>query len=326
MGADYFIPFTGDSAVSPSKSHVEDPFTLLSRALTELNRRGITPKAAGTKVMMRQLAVDGFDERSHGYTNFRSFLRAAADRGKIVLDTESDQDYLVSLPSALSPLGSTQSTSGTKLGGDAPNRLPQRRVRHDLWEAFIDWRKGLARVYDEATGRAYVFPIQASQGESSEIAEKRRGWGAREDQYHEITPISFDEQVSWMRSFAEGLNRPEVNDILRAGFRSDRPAAIFRSAIRAFPDIDEDWREYLFDRVIERINNWAQQENLEINLFDSPATQSPSRVQPPVAAQANKAADADAPELRARLHAAIDAMPAHELMQIRLPVGYLYLG
>ena len=48
------------------------------------------------------------------------------------------------------------------------------------------------------------------------------------------------------------------------------PAAIFRSAIRAFPDIDEDWREYLFDRVIERINNWAQQENLEINLFELP--------------------------------------------------------
>lgn len=327
MSAESSVPsVTFSSAVA---APVDDPFALLTKAVGELNQRRVAPKAAVTKSMMRRLStelgMDTFDEHMHGYTSFRAFLKAAVERGTIILDTKSDEDYLIFLPGSMTTPDAAQQRLGPEPDQDGAVIQTQRRVRKDLWEAFIDWRKGLERVYDEQVGRAYMFPIQAVPDEPAEIAEIRQRRSAEPHRYREIIPISFDDQIEWMHAFGQSLDRPEVSEILKAGFRSDRPAAVFRSAIRAFPDIDESWRAYLLSRVIESIERWAEQEQLDVNLFEAPPRQQPRIIQAQVKPLVLNA-DADVAELRVRLHRAIDTMPAHELMLIRLPVGYMYLG
>lgn len=300
-----------------SEALLNSAFDLLARAIGELAPSGTPVKAAAIKPTMQRLGFGSFDEKELNYENFRSFLQDAAARGVIVLDTKTDQDYLVSSASAV-----TRGASARPAQNSTPLRPGQRRVRQDLWSAFIDWRQGLIRLYDVETGQVHMIPSEPSGSEPEETAGLRQARLEQPQRYREIKPITFEEQVGWMKEFSRGIENSELADVLRAGFTSDRPAAIFRTTIRTNPALDEGWRAFLLDKVVIRIREWAEDQHLELNPFSPP----------PPAQQAKLGGPTTNPEntdqlaaLRSRLHAAIDNMPLHELMQIRIPVGYLPL-
>jgi hypothetical protein len=303
---------------------LDDAFMLLARAVADLSQQGTPIKAAAVKPRMRQLSLSGFNEQDFNYESFRAFLEDAAERGVISLDTETHQDYLVTPaagPVRAAGIGAPQ-VIGIPRSGAAPARPAERRVRQDLWNAFVDWRKGLIRLYDRQTGQICMFTGEAVPGEPERTTAQRTAWREDPHRFVQIPPVTFNDQVGWMRAFAQDLHRSELNDVLRAGFDSDRPAAIFRSAIRAFPDVDRDWRNYLLAQVVARIKEWAAREHVDINPFSPPPAPALGRKIQERASQPNDG-DSHAAALRARLHAAIDAMPLHELLQLRIPVGYL---
>jgi hypothetical protein len=308
--------------LSGVESRTGASFGLLADALSELaSERGMPVKAAVLKPRMRRLSMDTFDEKTLGYESFRAFLEEAARQGSIVLDAGSGQDYLVSPPSAAAVGNSLIGSSGASyVASLSQPRAANRRVRSDVWAAFVDWRQGIVRLYDRATGKIISFARRAEIDESAETAAEKRSWETHPDHFVQIEPISFDQQITWMKEFAEKIDRPELRAVLNAGFSSDRPAAIFRSVIRAQPKIDEAWRSTLSSHVIDYILAWSAAREVDIHPFEAPPELAPT-AEPTGNLRHDGASQLT--RLRSRLHSAIDAMPFHELMQIKIPVGYL---
>lgn len=291
----------------------DEAFGLLGEVVRQGHELGRRLTAAGVKVRMRGESP-GFDEKLLGYTNFRAFLEDACGRNVVATHT-GGVDLLVT-PAGAQPPDAEPATPQPALavGGRSPAAGPS-RVRRDLWKAFVDWTPGLMRLYDRQEDTAFTLPTRPGPRELPEHRERRDSVERDPGRFISIEPIPFDDQLRWMHEFAEMQEQPTKTQ-LQLALGSDRPARDFTGRIRNVPALREGWHGYLVDRVAKEIRRWADRHEIHPTVFGDENKVGHAATPPPGAAP-------PASYLRAALHRAIDRMPEHELMAIKVPVGYL---
>lgn len=245
-------------------------FALLHDAVEDLVAQGKIAATAGVKPEMQRRSYGGFDEHRLGFATFRDFIRAAEQAG--VVRVTHHGPGVTHLATVEGPVA---------VPGSAP---AMRRIRRDLWEAFFDWHR--APRYWDAHDQRVVEEAAPSPGE-------RR--------FFLITPISLDQQVDWMRAFADALDDP-LAEALRAVLDTPRPAQAFAALLRTNRHVQVLWNQRRLDLVAEHISRWAGAHGLGI----------------PIWQQAGGSAGGD---LRALLHRALDAVPDDQLHLVALPAS-----
>lgn len=292
-----------------------EAFALLASVVRENHEVGRRSYAASVKPELRRRTYDGFDEGRLQFGSFRAFLAAAKEAGVVDVYAATRGPDL-----ELTPPG------GRRLSDPTPVRTGK-RVRHDLWECFLRWDDGWSRVFDRVENAALRFPIDPAPLEPPRLTEIRAAAAAHPDRFLPIDPISFDTQAGWMRRFAEGVDTEDAKPALLWALDSDRPFRAFSRALETMPDLRTTWaaaRQGLVEAVIVE---WAHRNDLDLDQFG--LHEEPPLGGPPVAdheqpsSRTGPPADERLRRLRAIVHAAIDEMPESDLLQIRLPVGYL---
>ncbi|WP_371579238.1 hypothetical protein [Streptomyces sp. NBC_01314] len=298
-------------------------FWWLRRAVTQLKERGARVTAAGVKSEVLRLTA--FRENDLGFTSFRSFLEAAERAGVVTLALPapgSGQDVTVSLD--VDPASET----ATRRSGP-PSR---RRIRPDLWTAFVDWNQKFVRLWDRSAERAVIFPAAPSAGDMPTIARLRDRYLSRPDDFVLIEPISQEQQLGWMRDFAKSVSS-EAADLQRC-LDEPRPAASFARTLRGDPALGEAWRSQLSSLVFGVIETWVNQNGLHVDPGESlfgPGQQTTQKTlgqprhlnarsfaehQPAVSSGPRET------DLRAQLLAVLSELSTDELMQIKVPIVY----
>lgn len=223
---------------------------VVSRLLGQiLSLRSPEPGARLKQRLQQAFVASGFgefDEKSLGFSKFTEYLvRSHGDLVRVVRPEESG-DVLVFLRGASDLSQLAQATfSSTSVD------LPQ-RVRGDVWQAFVNPDPDRRRFFNKETGR--VLHFLAGQG-APEQAEME----SSPEAYVEITPISGDVQIGWMRDFLASQAIPDDKkaplEAIVGGSYSSSVNAIF---IRSLGKHAMAWRNYRITRVTEKIDGWAQ--------------------------------------------------------------------
>lgn len=271
-------------------------------------------RSAGLKPAMLYTHEE-FDENRLGFRSFRAFLEAAAEEGFVSLrpaPTGPDVDVLP--PNAVAAVGRE-----ARLG----------RIRRDLWAAFVDWSAEWRRFYDKETGRVAWLPAVEEPTEEPSYAEIRKAIADAPDRYFAIEPIQQDATLEWMSEFVSGLDKSE-GAALRTALTSARPIRAFVFAARE-TGLEDRWRAWRFERVLERINGWAAENQIELDLMveREPITPGPraryAATARPLTARPRGAPGGGVPleELRDRVCAAVRRMSRGELLLLAIPLEYV---
>ncbi|MFJ3864344.1 hypothetical protein [Streptomyces nigra] len=301
-------------------------FWLLRKAVTQLNERGARATAAGVKSEVLRLTDAAFRESDLGFTSFRSFLESAEEAGVVTLV----------LPAPGSGLDVTVFVDASLAANSPVRRLgrpSRRRIRPDLWTAFVDWNQKFVRLWDRSAERAVIFPAAPSVGEPAAIGRLRDRYANQPEGFVVIQPISQEQQLVWMRSFAESVSS-EAPDLQRC-LEEPRPAASFARTLRGDPALGEAWRSRLSSLVYSVIETWATQNDLHIDPREAPfgpgqlatstAPRQPRRLSAREFAEQDQAEPSSRPretDLRTQLLAVLSELSTDELMQIRVPIVY----
>ncbi|MEV5365581.1 hypothetical protein AB0L12_22890 [Streptomyces cellulosae] len=301
-------------------------FAWLRQAVVQLNERSARTTAAGVKSEVLRLTDAQFRESDLGFTSFRSFLEAAEEAGVVVL----------ALPEPGSGLDVTVSLDGSLAIDTAvkkPARASRRRIRPDLWTAFVDWNQKFVRIWDRSAERAVIFPVLPSVDEPASIRRLRDRFANHPESFVPIQPISQEQQLEWMRSFAESVSS-EAPDLSRC-LEEPRPAASFARTLRGDPVLGEAWRSRLSNLVHSVIEAWVAQNDLDIDPreapFGSDQAETPWSLkgsrrfgtrEMAVQDRLSWPSRAQGTDLRAQLLAVLSELSTDELMQIRVPIVY----
>jgi hypothetical protein len=297
--------------VTPSSnvttSHHE-ALRLLQAVVVERHAAGRRTIAAGLKPVLQRRSVNTFSEGSLGFPTFRSFLQDAARKGVIRL-RPTLEDYEV-LPPGDDPIDSA--VTGAR---SLRRREPRPRVRPDLWRAFVDWRQGWKRVYDIEQDRAVMFPEATPEaGDAPEYAHVRQAWLANPDAFREITPITQNDQLTWMQEFSIADPDPAMRLALQTALATESPLRAFTNTVRTNTASSNRWHAERLRRVAEVIRGWASENSLEVQIFQK-------REMPE-----SFATHGDTPEwstLRQKVHVAVDRMPVADLLRLSIPIEYI---
>lgn len=254
-------------------SDLKHAFELLRDSVEGLLAQGKIAATAGVKPEMQRRSYGGFDERRLGFATFRDFIRAAEEAGVVRVTHRGP---------GVTHLAPAHGREPVAAPGSGPTL---RRVRRDLWEAFFDWHHG-PRYWDARDKRVVE---DAAPGE-------------RDPRFFLITPISLDQQVEWMRSFASEVEDP-LAEALRAVLDTRRPAQAFAGLLRTNRRMQILWNQRRLDLVAEHIGRWASAHGLEISIWQEAGV------------------SADDGDLRALLHRALDAVPDDQLQLVALPAS-----
>ncbi|WP_152427331.1 hypothetical protein [Curtobacterium flaccumfaciens] len=233
---------------------------------------------------MRQL------DRSHtikdaGLKSFRDLLDVAVDRGLISLD-RGPSDFTVRIATPLAPPA-----------GGRPQSL-----RRDLWSAILDWSPDARYAFDRLTRNTERAegPVSADQV---------------------IVPtLSKEHHVQWMADFAAAESNRSDQSPLVATMSTENPAASFAAALGANEPANRRWKRHLRHRVIDRALSWSEENHIPVSDISAPvgapSIEAPSQARP---AAPNDAADE---QLREQILSLLHTLPLHELLHLRIPVGY----
>lgn len=172
-------------------------------------------------------------------------------------------------------------------------------IRHDLWKAFtvLDPRFPV-RFYDKSTGKAEL---------SQELPARKA--------VVRIQQITREEQKSWAEAFAKSLTESEARRKLQESFKDDAwTPNKFKNLMGKEEDLSTKWDSVRGRHVLERIDVWKKKHRLDLDPIQPPKT----------ATFVEKSMGGyDVDLLRRRLIRAIERMPLHELVSLRVPAGYL---
>jgi hypothetical protein len=310
---------------SSSNNPLDEAFELLRSTVVDLHSAGRRIYAAGLKPELKRRSYGGFDEKSlnGGFVSFKRFLEAAHARGLVDLTPAPVGPDVLVTPQGAQP--QDVAVRDEQRGSvEIATARSSRFVRRDLWRAFIDWREDEVRIYDSKTHTVLRFPAAPAPLEPPEQAERRRLWQTEPARFHQITPIATDRQLEWMRAFAAGAVEP-MRTALVLALSNEKPFRAFSLAARVDPATNAQWQTERLRHVVDEIESWAQQSNLEVRIFEpplSPATAGGRTVPPGKPPGTQPRED----EVRRRLHAAVDRMPLSALYALSLPVEYLIDG
>lgn len=287
----------------------DEAFDLLAAVVEENYAEGRRSYGASLKPELRRRTHDGFMEARLGFSSFGEFLHAAKRAGRIMLYDAPRGPDREATPPGKPPLAVADAAAGTT-----------DRVRGDLWDAFINWDEGWVRFYDREADRADRYPSAPVPLEPPRLADLRAQVENGGDRYVFIDPITFDEQCGWMAEFAASEADATTRARLEEALRQDRPVRAFSQALSVLPEARARWRSRRVREVHRRIRAWADERDLDLEIFDHDAKVSANDT---VGTVAQASTSDRLSELRRLLHRAVDRMPEAELLALRLPVEYL---
>lgn len=161
-----------------------------------------------------------------------------------------------------------------------------------------------------------MFPFEPHPvGDAPQHAAVRVAVEQEPERFVDIEPIPQNEQLGWMREFADSEpDSPLKTDLLEA-LQSGRPAASFAGRLRQTPTALRRWNRRREERVARVIEQWAQAHNVSTPIYEEP-------LQPAHGEGTLLRATLDEAVLRAQIHGAIDKMPLAELMRLPIPLEY----
>lgn len=296
---------------SPNPERLLNAHRLLKEAVSALQRRGRTTTSAGVKSEMKSIDST-FDESSLRFTGFRAFLEDAQTRGVATLaKAPTGPDVVVSIPGV-----DSAPSAQPKDGADS-------KVRPEIWRAFVAWDNGLRRVYDRQTS-AIRLVERGPDGE--DVADLDEEIEKDPDRFIEIKPIPRSDQLQWMRDFTERLDPGPVKSALSNALTTDRPLADFARVVRNEPGIAERWHLRLTRQVKNVIAVWRAEHGVTLEVDDvSPVGSSrPKQPKRPRPFEAARLHGGSLDDMRDAMLAVIAQLPTEELMQIKVPVVYLF--
>lgn len=332
---------TNDDQYSDLRREAVD--VLIQALIYLLSAAGRQPTASELRIRLREITRDGFDTKRLGFTRFRDFLDYAEQGGNITLDRDRPGDIAVGLKN-FDP-GLTSST---------------RRMRRDLWSSFLRWGHDEVRYYDRTTDSVKSVPTNVAPLEPDPLTQLRHAVRENAEQYVAIPPIERETQIGWMRDFAQDVPDIEVKGALSVALASTNSAGEFVTALKNYPTELRRWYDSLAKHVEQAIDCWLSENELQIDIWnekqlasDKPAELPQSLVLgaeklsgsrndvssfqrrvlwslPDTFTRSNTTNESDprlevksVEHLRKILHSAIDRMPAEQLRQISIPLGYL---
>jgi hypothetical protein len=279
-------------------------FRLLRETIEDLERRGKNTHSAGVKPQMQRRS--DFDEHRLGFSNFAEFIAAAELAGWVVRKRDGGGHTVLHLPD--------DAPGSQRPEPVVPPTIPGgiRRLRSDLWKAFVEWREDLIRLYDRDRSRALILSSD-SLGDPPELRSVREAVRSGSDRVVPITPIGMDEQRTWMQTFAKSHAEHALGEALRRALESPRAFQAFSRILEADPELQERFREWRLGNVAAAILSWMAENDLSFSPWEE-------AVRPVVSPAAG---DPERERLRALIHPAIDQMSTDELMRLSLPLRYV---
>lgn len=252
-------------------------YQLLRETVVALLESGKTAATAGIKPEMQRRSYGGFDERRLGFATFGEFIRSAQDAG-IVRVTKTGPGFThvaIADGDAAEPVG--------------PRRGPSRRIRADLWSAFINWDLS-PRFWDVDARRVVEEPPTALSQRDRRLVE--------------ISRVTRADQLNWMREYADSLGEHPLAPALRAVLESERAPQGFAALLRSDRSLQARWSHRRLTLVAEHISRWTIAHSLEVPIWEEERNSS-------------------AADLRALLHRALDEIHDDQLPLVALPAGAL---
>lgn len=115
-----------------------------------------------------------------------------------------------------------------------------------------------------------------------------------------------------------------VRSNLLEGLGEDDPASGFMSAVRSSTALERRWKRALRGHIITRADEWANDNEIQLEDIYLPARQTAATpvktVNAGPAAVPTESTDGD--DLRERILATLGTLPLHELLKLRVPFEY----
>ena len=255
-------------------------------------------------------------EKRLGFNSFGAFA-AAAEKAGIVVRVKTDKEYPAIKATRVRP----KQRDGEHLPEGATEREP--RLRADFWHAFVDWRSELTRAYDRKKDRAIMFPAAAQVGEDPKLTELRASVAEEKERFIMIVPISMQAQYEWIADFIAAHKDHPLTVALNSTLKQDRPVRAFSQVIRADPTLAQEWRRSRLARVAAIVTQWIGEHGLSVHPWARVSV--PDRASLTDGEGSGGLGRVDDEGLRALIHAAVDRMPAAELLRLSIPLEYLAL-
>ena len=259
------------------------------------------------------------------FPKFLLFLKANEDIVEVTLPT-GPGDILVQLRNLTQPHPDTPSIVPSTLSSSMPIvPLPlnqsQTYVDAALWHAFTNPDPARKRFYNPTTQEVLHY-LDGSTNPSDLVFESRV---KAERNLIEIKPISATTQNQWMKSFLEtheiSETKRQLLDSLASLPYTSQSNKAFSAALEAHADV---WRRYRTSKIIEHVGKWTQEhlppEQRILGLGREPATGSWSGSERRAVSSGSPSTEGD---LRAMLHAVVDAFNDAELSQVLIPASVL---
>lgn len=190
-----------------------------------------------------------FDERSFGFKRFQDFLEQGHGHLVTVQRPSGAGDILVSLK--------TPKISASPLNA----QIEPPPIRSDIWQAFTNPDSTRKRFFNKQTFVVRHFnDAQEPQTSYAEVTSSP-------DQFIEIKPIGGEIQIEWMRRFLEEtINIPSDERIaFEAMLTEPYSSGVNAAFTRALGDHSTAWRNYRSRRILDSINNWAHQHEVQLD-------------------------------------------------------------
>jgi hypothetical protein len=291
-----------------SSADKTEGFRLLRDTVEDVVKRGRHSRPEGVKPRMQ--LQGNFDERQLGFSSFTEFLSAAEQAGWIARSIDAGGHTVLSVS------GRASSRTPSLPPPDSTTPPARRRLRSDLWNAFVEWREGVTHVYDRERARALALaPDPADDPPGLQALRESLRVGA--ERALPITPIPIDEQRAWMEAFAKRHAEHPLGEALRRAVASPRPFQAFRRILEADPELPKQFRQQRLGNVAVAVLSWMANNALSFSPWERQAP--PSTLVP----GKSVGLGAELAQLRGLVHRAVDQMSADELRGLSLPLRYV---
>lgn len=203
-----------------------------------------------------------FDERNCGYKRFSDFLQDVLGNKVSIERPDGAGDILVSLRHPVP----TQSLLGI-CSPDGVSPKEEKRtpvIRSDMWEAFTNPDPKRKRFFQKET-RAIRHFLQEGSSPSKEEIERDPS------QFIEITPISGQTQVEWMRVFLDLLRLPpSQRQPFDALISQPYTSGVNAAFTRALGENGYSWRQYRTNNILEIVKTWTKQHQISFDTICAP--------------------------------------------------------
>jgi hypothetical protein len=307
------------------QGNAQPAFELLVDVVRDLHARQRQTLLQGVKPLMQRTSMGNFSETALGFGSFGEFVREAERRGLIECRPEPGgislhlpgEPHVEHSPSGASPVPQPSRTSSG------------RRMRRDLWVAFVDWDTRFMRVWDRMQRRALRLPAESVPLETQDQAALRASAASDTERYVRITPVGIERQLEWMRTFAAQHETTAIGPALKAALDPgvQRPVHAFSQTLRIDPLLKGRWNTQRLALVAEHVMAWARENQVEVTLWEELDVKS-AHPQTPQAAGADRAtrmpsAEATVDELRVIVQRAVNQMSRAELLRLPLTLDLL---